>query len=62
MNGVGGLPMRGTPSGEKLSIASLVSILGAGILETLGVAMVLGYGKKSGNNGLSFSKMWLLLR
>ena len=51
--------MRGLPSGEKLSVANLVRILGAGILATLeAMAMVLGYGKKSGKNGLSFSKMW----
>ena len=48
--------MRETPFEEK---SSLVRILGAGTLATLGVAMVLDYRKKSGKNDLSFSKMRL---
>ena len=51
--------MRGIPFGEKLSATNLVRILGVGILATVGVAMMFGYGKKSGKNDLSFSKMRL---
>ena len=54
--------MRGLPFGEKLSVANSVRILGASILATLGVAMVLGYRKKSGKNGLSFLECGFLLR
>ena len=40
--------------GERLSVANLVSPLGAGTLEILEAAMVLAYGRKSAKNG-SFS-------
>ena len=49
--------MRGTPSGERLSIVNSVRLLEVGTLVILGVVLVLVYGRKLEKNDMSFSKV-----
>ena len=49
--------MRGTPFGERLSVVNLVKVLEVGTLRALGEVLVSTYGRKSGKNGMFFSKM-----
>ena len=51
--------MRGMPYRERLLVANLMRLLGASTVATLGVVLVLVYGRKSGKNDLSFFKTWL---
>ena len=53
--------MRGMLFGERLLVENLARLLGAGTLVTLGVVLVLGYGRKLERNGRSFSKKRLFL-
>ena len=54
--------MRGTPFGEESSIENFVRILGVGILATLGVVLVLGYGRNLERITFLSSKYGFLLR
>ena len=49
--------MRGTPFGERLCIVNSVRLVDVGTLATLGVVLMLVYGRKLGKNDMSFSKM-----